>query len=107
MANKPPKNLIVGLDIGTSKVSALVGEVTPEGLEVIGLGTHRSVGLKRGVVVNIDATVQAIRDAVRDAGDMSGYSISQVYTGIAGNHIRSLNSNGIPRSNAIRCRTSN
>jgi cell division protein FtsA len=95
MANKPPKNLIVGLDIGTSKVSALVGEVTPEGLEVIGLGTHRSVGLKRGVVVNIDATVQAIRDAVRDAGDMSGYSINQVYTGIAGNHIRSLNSNGI------------
>jgi len=96
MAKKPVKNFIVGLDIGTSKVSALVGEVTPEGqIEIVGVGSHPSRGLKRGVVVNIDATVQSIQRAVEEAELMAGCQIRSVYTGIAGNHIRSLNSHGI------------
>ena len=96
MAKKPVKNLIVGLDIGTSKVSALVGEVNTDGqIEVVGIGTHPSKGLKRGVVVNIDATVQSIQRAVEEAELMAGCEIRSVYTGIAGNHIRSLNSHGI------------
>lgn len=95
MAKKPTKNLIVGLDIGTSKISALVGEVTPDGIEVVGIGTHPSRGLKRGVVVNIDATVQSIQRAVEAAELMAGCQIRSAYTGIAGNHIRSLNSHGI------------
>jgi cell division protein FtsA len=95
MAKKPTKNLIVGLDIGTSKVNALVGEVKPEGIEIIGLGIYPSFGLKRGVVVNIDATVDSIQRAVGEAEAMAGYPVRSVYTGIAGNHIRSLNSHGI------------
>lgn len=95
MAKKPTKNLIVGLDIGTSKVNALVGEVTPDGIEVIGLGVYPSLGLKRGVVVNIDATVDSIQQAVAEAEAMAGCPVRSVYTGIAGNHIRSLNSHGI------------
>jgi cell division protein FtsA len=96
MAKKPIKNLIVGLDIGTSKVSALVGEVMPDGqIEVVGIGTHPSRGLKRGVVVNIDATVQSIQHAVEEAELMAGCQIRSAYTGIAGSHIRSLNSHGI------------
>lgn len=90
------KNLIVGLDIGTSKVVALVGEITPENkIEVIGLGSHPSKGLKRGVVVNIDATVQSIQHAVETAELMAGCQIHSAYTGIAGGHIKSLNSHGI------------
>jgi cell division protein FtsA len=96
MAKKSDKNLIVGLDIGTSKVVALVGERSPEGqIEVIGIGSHPSRGLKRGVVVNIDSTVQSIDQAVREAELMTGCSITEVYTGIAGSHVRSLNSHGI------------
>ncbi len=95
MAKKPPKNLIVGLDIGTSKVNALVGEMTPDGIEIIGSGIYPSFGLKRGVVVNIDATVDSIQRAVGEAEAMAGYPVRSVYTGIAGNHIRSLNSHGI------------
>lgn len=96
MAKKPIKNLIVGLDIGTSKVSALVGEVDQDGqIELVGVGTHPSRGLKRGVVVNIDATVQSIQRAVEEAELMAGCQIRSAYTGIAGNHIRSLNSHGI------------
>jgi cell division protein FtsA len=96
MAKKSDKNLVVGLDIGTSKVVALVGERTAEGqIEVIGIGSHASRGLKRGVVVNIDSTVQSIDQAVREAELMTGCSISEVYTGIAGSHVRSLNSHGI------------
>ena len=92
---KPTKNLIVGLDIGTSKVNALVGEVTSDGIEIIGTGIYPSFGLKRGVVVNIDATVDSIQRAVGEAEAMAGYPVRSVYTGIAGNHIRSLNSHGI------------
>ena len=89
------KNLIVGLDIGTSKVVAIVGEVDDEGVEVIGIGQHPSRGLKKGVVVNIDSTVHSIQRAVEEAELMSGCEIHSVYAGIAGNHIRSMNSHGI------------
>ncbi len=96
IAKKPDRNLIVGLDVGTSKVVAIVGEVLADGqIEVIGLGSHPSRGLKRGVVVNIDATVSSIQRAVEEAELMAGCQIHSAYTGIAGNHIRSLNSHGI------------
>ena len=90
------KNLIVGLDIGTSKVVAIVGEITPDNeVEIIGLGSHPSRGLKKGVVVNIESTVQSIQRAIEEAELMSGCQIHSVYAGIAGSHIRSLNSHGI------------
>jgi len=96
MSKKIPKNLIVGLDVGTSKVVVLVGEVGSEGhVEVIGIGSHPSHGLKRGVVVNIEATVQSIQRAVEEAELMAGCEIHSAYTGIAGSHIRSLNSHGM------------
>lgn len=96
MANSLEGNLIVGLDIGTSKVVAIVGEVTAEGgLEIIGLGSHKSTGLKKGVVVNIESTVQSIQRAVEEAELMAGCRIHSVFAGIAGSHIRSLNSHGI------------
>ena len=96
MAKKTDKELIVALDIGTSKIAALVGEVTDEGeIEVIGFGTHPSYGLKRGVVVNIESTVQSMQRAIEEAELMAGCEINSAFTGIAGNHIRSLNSHGI------------
>jgi cell division protein FtsA len=86
----------VGLDIGTSKVVAIVGEVKADGaLEIIGIGTHPSRGLKKGVVVNIESTVQSIQRAVEEAELMAGCEIHSVYAGIAGSHVRSLNSHGI------------
>jgi cell division protein FtsA len=88
--------MLVGLDIGTSKVVAIVGTVTAEGgLEIIGLGSHPSRGLKKGVVVNIESTIQSIQRAIEEAELMSGCDIHSVYVGIAGSHISSLNSNGI------------
>jgi len=88
--------MIVGLDIGTSKVVAIVGDISEEGeLSVVGLGSHKSNGLKKGVVVNIDSTVQSIQRAVEEAELMAGCQIHSVYAGIAGSHIRSLNSHGI------------
>jgi cell division protein FtsA len=96
MAKRDERKLLVGLDIGTSKIVAIVGEVSPDGsLEVIGIGTHPSRGLKKGVVVNIESTVQSIQRAVEEAELMAGCEINTVYTGIAGDHIRSLNSHGI------------
>ena len=90
------RNLIVGLDIGTSKVVTIVGTVSPEGaVEVIGVGSSASRGLKRGVVVDIESTVESIRRAVEEAELMAGCEINNVYAGIAGGHIRSLNSHGI------------
>lgn len=90
------QNLIVGLDIGTSKVVTIVGAVTPEdAVEVIGIGTSPSRGLKRGIVVDIESTVESIRRAVEEAELMAGCEINRVYAGIAGGHIRSLNSHGI------------
>jgi len=89
-------NLIVGLDIGTSKVVAIVGELGEDGeLEIVGIGSHRSTGLKKGVVVNIESTVQSIQRAVEEAELMAGCNIHTVSVGIAGNHIRSMNSHGI------------
>jgi len=88
--------LIVGLDIGTSKVVALVGEIGADGaIEVVGLGSHPSRGLKKGVVVNIESTVQSIQRAVEEAELMAGCEIHAVYAGIAGSHVRSLNSHGV------------
>ena len=96
MSKKSDKNLIVGLDIGTSKVVAIVCEITPDDeVEVIGIGMNPSKGLKKGVVVNIESTVQSIQRAVEEAELMAGCQISSVYAGIAGSHIRSLNSHGI------------
>lgn len=96
MAKKLEKNIITGLDIGTSKVVALIGEVTADGtIEIIGIGRHPSRGLKRGVVVDIEATVNTIQRAVQEAELMAGCEVRTVYTGIAGSHIRSLNSHGI------------
>jgi cell division protein FtsA len=88
--------MIVGLDIGTSKVVAIVGEIAPDRtIEVVGIGSHPSKGLKKGVVVNIESTVQSIQRAVEEAELMAGCQIHSVYVGIAGSHIRSLNSHGI------------
>jgi cell division protein FtsA len=96
MPRKIDKDLIVALDIGTNKIAALVGEVTADNtIEIIGFGVHPSRGLKRGVVVNIESTVQSIQRAVEDAELMAGCKIQSVYTGIAGSHIASLNSHGI------------
>lgn len=96
MAKKPDKNLLVSLDIGTSKVAAIVAEVTDKNtLEVIGFGQHASRGLKRGVIVNIESTVFAIQRAIEEAELMAGCEIHSVYAGISGSHIRGLNSHGI------------
>lgn len=93
---KDDKNLIVGLDIGTSKIVAIVAELQPEGtLKVIGLGQHISRGLKKGVVINIESTMQAIQRALEEAELMADCKINNVYTGIAGSHIKSLNSHGM------------
>jgi cell division protein FtsA len=96
MAKRSDRNLLVGLDIGTSKVVAIVGEIKSDGaLEIIGIGSHPSRGLKKGVVVNIESTVQSIQRAVEEAELMAGCEIHSVYAGIAGSHVRSLNSHGI------------
>jgi cell division protein FtsA len=96
MAKKSDRNLIVGLDIGTSKVACIVGEINPDGdIEVVGLGVHPSKGLKKGVVVNLETTVQSIQRAVDEAELMAGCRINSVYAGIAGSHIMSMNSHGI------------
>ncbi len=96
MSKKAEKNLIVGLDIGTSKVVAIVAEVGGEGtMDIIGIGSHPSRGLKKGVVVNIESTVQSIQRAIEEAELMAGCQINSVYAGIAGSHIKSLNSHGI------------
>jgi cell division protein FtsA len=96
MAKKSDKSMIVGLDIGTSKVVAIVGEIGEDGsIEIVGFGSHPSRGMKKGVVVNIESTVQSIQRAVEEAELMAGCQIHSVYAGIAGSHIRSMNSHGI------------
>jgi cell division protein FtsA len=96
MSNPSGGNMIVGLDIGTSKVVAIVGEINAEGgLNIVGIGRHRSRGLKKGTVVNIESTVQSIQRAVEEAELMAGCQIHSVYAGIAGSHVRSMNSHGI------------
>lgn len=93
MARK--ENIVVGLDIGTTKVCAIVGEVTEDGIDIIGFGSAPSKGLRKGVVINIAATEESIRRAVEDAENMAGCQISSAYAGIAGGHIRGFNSHGI------------
>jgi cell division protein FtsA len=94
--NRESKDLIVGLDIGTSKVVAVVAEMQADGrYEIVGLGQHESKGLKKGVVVNIEATVASIQRALEEAELMVDCKIRNVYTGIAGSHIRSFNSIGM------------
>ncbi len=96
MSRKMEKGMMVGLDIGTSKVTAVVGEANGEHqLEIIGIGSHPSRGLKKGVVVNIESTVQSIQRSIEEAELMAGCQIHSVYAGIAGSHIRSMNSHGI------------
>ena len=96
MGSGQERKMIVGLDIGTSKVVAIVGEIGLDGgIEVVGIGSHPSKGLKKGVVVNIESTVQSIQRAVEEAELMAGCQIHSVFVGIAGSHIRSLNSHGI------------
>ena len=87
--------LIVGLDLGTTKICAVVGEVTPEGIDIVGVGSHPSIGMRAGVVVNVDQTVHSIRKAVEEAELMAGCDISSVYAGVAGTHVQSQNSHGV------------
>jgi len=94
MANKK-ENLVVGLDIGTTKICAIVGSITDEGLDVVGIGTSPSKGLRKGVVINIEATVGAIKKALQEAELMAGCEIKSVFTGIAGGHIKGFNSQGV------------
>ncbi len=89
------ENIIVGLDIGTTKICAVVGEVSGNDTHIIGIGTHPSIGLRKGVVVNIESTVDSIKKAVEEAELMAGCEISSVYAGIAGGHITGFNSRGI------------
>jgi cell division protein FtsA len=95
MSTARKDNLIVGLDIGTTKICAIVGNVTEEGIDIVGIGTSPSRGLRKGVVINIESTVASIRKAVEEAELMAGCEIKSVYAGIAGGHIKGFNSQGI------------
>ncbi len=95
MATKKDGEIVVGLDIGTTKICAIVGEVTDEGIDIIGIGSHPSKGLRKGVVVNIETTVQSIQRAIDEAEAMAGTEITHVYTGIAGGHIKSFGGRGV------------
>ena len=95
MSKRADKNLIVGLDIGTTKICAIVGAMTDEGLDVVGIGTSPSRGLRKGVVINIESTVNAIRKAIQEAELMAGCEIRSVFAGIAGGHIKGINSQGV------------
>ena len=93
--NSKRENLIVGLDIGTTKICAIVGAMTDDGLDVVGIGTSPSRGLRKGVVINIESTVNAIRKALQEAELMAGCEIKSVFAGIAGGHIKGINSQGV------------
>ena len=93
MAKK--NSIVVGLDIGTSKICAAVGEMTEQGVEIIGIGLHPSQGLRKGVVINIEATVNSLKKAVEEASLMAGCEIHTVFTSISGGHIKGFNSHGI------------
>jgi cell division protein FtsA len=95
MEKKQRGDLIVGLDVGTTKICAVIGEVFEDKIDIIGIGTHPSIGLKKGVVVNIESTVHSIRMAVEQAEEMAGCEINTVCVGIAGSHIKGFNSPGI------------
>ncbi|MGD9301862.1 MAG: cell division protein FtsA, partial [Desulfobacterales bacterium] len=89
------QDVIVGLDIGTTKICAVVGEISGSDINIIGIGTHPSIGLRKGVVINIESTVESIKKAVEEAELMAGCEISSVCAGIAGGHITGFNSRGI------------
>ncbi len=89
------EGLVVGLDIGTTKICAIVGEVTDDGVDIVGIGSTRSTGLRKGVVINIESTVAGIKKAVEEAELMAGCEIGAVYAGIAGSHIKAFNSHGV------------
>jgi cell division protein FtsA len=89
------EELIIGLDIGTTKICVIVAEQTENGIDIVGIGTHPSRGLRKGVVVDIDATVDSIKHAVEEAELMADYEITSVYAGIAGSHIQAFNSHGV------------
>jgi cell division protein FtsA len=93
MAKK--NSIVVGLDIGTSKVCAVIGEMSEQGVEIIGVGSHPSQGLRKGVVINIEGTVNSVKKAVEEAGLMAGCEIHTVFTSISGGHIKAFNSHGI------------
>lgn len=93
--DREPGEIVVGLDIGTTKICCVVGEVFEDGIDIVGVGTAPSVGLKKGVVVNIESTVKSIRLAVKQAEESAGCELRTVYVGIAGNHIKGFNSPGI------------
>jgi len=95
MAMGRRENLIIGVDIGTTKICAIVGEVGEDGVDIVGIGTHPSKGLRKGVVVNIESTVNSIKRVIEEAELMAGCEISSVYTGIAGGHIKGFNSQGV------------
>src|SRR5688572_17109277 len=95
MAKPKSNEIIVGLDIGTTKIACIAGEVTEDGVDIIGIGTAPARGMRRGSIANIDATVQGIQQAVDEAENMAGCEISQVYAAISGAHVKGLNSNGI------------
>jgi cell division protein FtsA len=88
-------DLLVGLDIGTTKVCAVVGELTEDGIDIVGIGSHPSKGLRKGVVINIESTVESIKRAISEAELVAGCDITSVYAGIAGGHIKGINSHGI------------
>ena len=94
--------IIAGLDIGTTKIACIIGEVSNDGIDIIGIGSHPSRGLRKGVVINIDATINSIRKAVEEAELMAGCEVNTVYAGIAGGHIQGFNSHGIVAVNNDR-----
>ena len=89
------EELVIGLDIGTTKICVIVADRTENGIDIVGIGTHPSRGLRKGVVVDIDATVDSIKHAVEEAELMADCEIASVYAGIAGSHIRGFNSHGV------------
>ena len=95
MVKQERGELIVGLDIGTTKICAVVGEAFPDKVDIIGVGASPSIGLRKGVVVNIESTVRSIKKAVEEAEMMAGCTISSVYVGIAGSHVIGINSDGV------------
>ena len=95
MSKYKQDDLIVGLDIGTTKICAVVGEVTDDGIDIVGVGTYPSQGLRKGVVINIESTIKSIRKAIEEAEQMADCNIQTVYAGIAGGHIKGFNSSGM------------
>ena len=89
------QSIITGLDVGTTKICAVIGEVTPTGVDVIGIGQHPSRGIRKGVVANVESTVEAIKRAISEAEQAAGVEVDTVYVSIGGGHIRGINSQGV------------